>query len=115
MTDILGNILIELGLFSFLGMLYYFYQKKKILRYEENKAPLVMGLILQSCLIEREETPEPRIDALIEALDDFIQNKTPTPPLALLKIYAEDPGCSPELRDVIREGLQELDPKNEEE
>ena len=113
MSDILGNILIELGLFTLLGLLYYFYQRKKIIQYEENKGPLVMGFILQSCLIEKDETPEPKLDTLIEALDDYIQNKAQNPPVALLKLYAADPKCSPELRAVITEGLLELDPKND--
>lgn len=102
------NLLYEMLLFSVLGILYYFYQKRKILSYEENKAPLIMGYILQSCLTVRGENPDPELDPVIESLDDFLHNKTPTPPTALLSVYANSPACSPELRDVIHQGLEDL-------
>ena len=108
MDTFLGNLLIELALFTLLGVLYYFYQKKKILKYEADKAPLVMGYILQSCLTERGETGNPKLDAIIEAIDDYLHNKTSTPPTTLLKHYAGLPECSPELKDVIVEGLKEI-------
>jgi hypothetical protein len=109
MSNFWGNFLIEIGLFTFLGVLYYFYQKKKIIRYEESKGPLVMGFILQACLAEKKEEKEPKLDALIEALDDYLLNKTIHPPTGLLKVYMASPECSTELRDVISEGLAELD------
>jgi hypothetical protein len=102
------NFLIEIGLFTFLGILYYFYQKRKINHYEENKVPLTMGFILQSCLTEKKDGPQPQLDTLIESLDDYLHNKTSHPPLALLKHYMESDECSPELRDIIREGLLEV-------
>ena len=55
MNDFWFNILIELGLLVLLGVLYYFYQKKKILQYEADKGPLVMGYVLQCCLTDRGE------------------------------------------------------------
>ncbi len=113
MDSLWANLLIEIALFTLLGVLYYFYQKRKLHQYEENKAPLVMGFVLQACLVERGDDPDPKLDALIEALDDYIQNKTSTPPLAMLRIYAASPECSAELRDVISEGLLELEPGNE--
>lgn len=104
------NIALEIGLFIFLGVLYYFYQKRKIVQYEENKGPLVMGFILQSCLHDKkDETSQPELDSLIESLDDYIHNKTSSPPVALLKHYMRSPICSVELSDIIREGLNELD------
>lgn len=106
------NFLLEIGLFTLLGVLYYFYQKRKIVHYEQNKNPLVMGFILQSCLSEKKELAEPQLDTLIEALDDYLHNKTEHPPFALLKVYMESPDCSPELRDVIREGLIEVEANN---
>ena len=102
------NLLYELALFSLLGVLYYFYQKKKILAYEENKAPMIMGYLLQSCLTIRGERPDEGLDPVIEALDDFLHNKAATPPTALLKTYADSPACHPELRDVILQGLEDL-------
>lgn len=104
-----GNFLIEIGLFTFLGVLYYFYQKRKIISYEENKGPIVMGLILQACLTEKKDLPEPKLDALIEALDDYLHNKSSNPPLSLLKIYMASPECSVELKNVIEEGINEIE------
>lgn len=112
MNEFWENFLLEIALFTFLGVLYYFYQKRKIIHYEENKAPIVMGFILQSCLTEKSESPQPKLDTLIESLDDYLHNRSANPPMALLKIYMASPECSDELRDVIREGLNELEPQD---
>jgi hypothetical protein len=103
------NFLFEIGIFIFLGVLYYFYQKKKIIHYEENKTPLVMGFILQSCLTEKKNIPQPQLDALIESLDDYLHNRTPHPPLALLLHFLESPECSDELKNIIQEGMIEIE------
>lgn len=103
------NFALEIGLFSFLGILYYFYQKRKIISYEENKTPLVMSFILQSCLSEKLEVSQPELDHVIEALDDFLKGKTSHPPTALLKTFVLTPGCSPDLKEIIQEGLKELE------
>lgn len=103
------NFLLEIGLFTILGVLYYFYQKRKIVHYEENKTPIVMGFILQSCLTEKKDQVEPQLDALIEALDDYLHNKATHPPVALLKVYMNSPECSSELKDIIQEGLLEVE------
>lgn len=108
MDSLLGNILIEIALFTFFGVLYYFYQKRKILQYETNKGPIVMGMILQSCLTDKIDDSQPELDAVIEALDDYLLNKTPTPPVALLKKFSESHSCSSELKEVISAGLKEL-------
>lgn len=102
------NLLYELLFLSFLGVLYYFYQKRKILSYEENKAPLIMGFILQSCLTTRGENPDKDLDPVIEGLDDYLHNKTASPPNELLSAYANSSACSPELKDVILQGLEDL-------
>ena len=115
MTDFWGNFLIEIGLFSFLGVLYYFWQKRRIIRDEENKVPLVMGYILQSCLVEKKELPQPELDSLIEALDDYLNNKTSTPPIPMLKFYTSTSQCSTELKDIITMGLLELEMDHEKE
>lgn len=109
MNETWQNILIEIGLFIILGVLYYFYQKRKIVSYEENKGPLIMGFILQSCLTEKNETAQPELDSVIESLDDYLHNRSATPPSALLRIFMNSPQCSKELSDVIREGLNELE------
>jgi hypothetical protein len=102
------NFLLEIALFTFLGVLYYFYQKRKIVHYEENKTPLVMGFIFQSCLSEKKDSPEPELDSVIEALDDYLHNRTASPPLALLGHFMGSGHCSPELAEVIRAGLDEI-------
>ncbi len=109
MQNFWQNFLIEIGLFTFLGLLYYFYQRRKIIHYEENKIPLVMGFILQSCLMEKKEEVPSEVDHLIEALDDYLHNKTAFPPVALLKHYLNSATCSEELRDVISSGLKEIE------
>lgn len=103
------NFALEIGLFSLLGVMYYFYQKRKILKYEENKVPLVMDFLLQACLEEKKDGSQPLTDSVIEALDDFLKKKTQAPPIALLRTFAESPDCTPELRHAILEGLKELD------
>ena len=105
----LENFLMELALFIFLGVLYYFYQKRKIIHYEENKTPLVMGFILQSCLTEKKDGSEPELDAVIESLDDYLHNRAANPPITLLKVYMSSADCSQELRDIIREGILEIE------
>jgi hypothetical protein len=100
---------LELGFFTLLGVLYYFYQKRKILHYEANKTPLVMEFILQSCLAERTDESLPALDGVIEALDDYLQNRASTPPKSLLTHFAHSAECSSELKDVILEGLKEIE------
>ena len=109
MPEFLENILLELALFIFLGLLYYFYQRRKILHFEENKTPLIMGFILQSCLADKNESSQPQLDTLIEALDDYLHNRSATPPYSLLQIYMDSPQCSQELKDIIREGILEIE------
>lgn len=109
MNSFWENFLLEIGLFILLGILYYFYQKRKIIHYEENKNPLVMGFILQSCLTEKKDTPQPQLDALIEALDDYLHNRSAHPPIALLRVFMNSPECSPELKDIISEGINEVE------
>lgn len=69
-----------------------------------------MGFILQSCIMEKKEEDEAsEVDHLIEALDDYLHNKTTFPPIALLKHYLNSASCSEELRDVISSGLKEIE------
>ncbi|MGE3608723.1 MAG: hypothetical protein AB7I27_03970 [Bacteriovoracaceae bacterium] len=102
------NFIFEILLFIVLGVLYYLYQKRKIGQYEQNKTPLVMGYILQCCLTEKGEDNNHELTTLIESLDDYLQNKITTPPLALLVKYSNSAHCSEELKSVIEEGLKEL-------
>lgn len=68
-----------------------------------------MGFILQSCLAEKKDSPQPKLDTLIESLDDYLHNRSAHPPFSLLKMYMDSDECSPELRDIIREGLLEVE------
>jgi hypothetical protein len=107
------NFLLELALFSILGILYYFYQKKKILYYEKNKNFFIMNQILESCLSEKKDHPQPELDSLIESLDDFLQKKIPLPPLSLLKNFLNSSNCPKELNEIISEGIREIERDHE--
>lgn len=104
------NFALEIGFLASLGILYYFYQKRKILRFEENKSPMVMNYILQTCLSEKVEgVAQPGLDQMIEALDDYLNKQTPNPPSTLLINFAQTSECSEGLRAVIVEGLKEIE------
>lgn len=109
MASFWQNFLLEIGLFTFLGILYYFYQKRKIVDYEKNKTPLVMGFIFQSCLSEKEDRSQPELDHLIESIDDYLHNRTTQPPIILLKNFMLSEHCSQELKEIIREGIVEIE------
>jgi len=99
------DFLLEIAFLSFLGILYYFYQKKKILQMDAQQEISNMSFILHSLLAQRGDTPDVEMDALIEAIDDFLSNKTTHPPTALLKKFSDSDRCSEELRMVIQGGL----------
>jgi hypothetical protein len=105
----LSYLFFELSTFALLGVLYYFYQKRKILKYDEQKAPLICGPLLQACLIERDLGSSPELDAAIIGLDDFLHNKFPQPPIALLKILSSSPRCPEDLKSIIDESVLELE------
>jgi hypothetical protein len=107
--ELLFNLSLEMALFAGLGMLYYFYQKRKILRYEEEKVTYLMGLILEASLSERENSPSDQLDPLIEAIDDFLHNRSSTPPYELIRTCAGNTSFSEEYRSVLKESLLELD------
>lgn len=103
------NFALEIGFLSFLGVLYYFWQKRRILKYEENKTPLVMNFLLEACLSEKNETAQPELDQVIEALDDYITKKNTLAPLLLLKKFAAASSCPPDLSHAITQGLKEIE------
>jgi hypothetical protein len=109
MNNFWMNFAVEIGFLSLLGILYYFYQKKRIIRQEDNKPLMIINFILQACLAEKTEHPQPELDSLIIALDDFLNNKTSHPPVDLLKSFSQSPSCSHYLKEVILGGLQELE------
>lgn len=103
------NFALEIGFLSFLGVLYYFWQKRRIIRYEENKTPIVMNFLLQACLSEKTDEPQPELDHVIEALDDYLKKKSTSAPLVLLKHFATTRECPRELGHAITEGLKEIE------
>lgn len=106
--ELLLKLSLEMALFAGLGVLYYFYQKKRILRHEEEKATYLMGFILEASLSERGDEAHATLDPLIEAIDDFLHNRISTPPFGLMKICAKDASFSEEYRNVLQEALNEL-------
>jgi hypothetical protein len=107
MNEFWMNFSLEIALFSFLGILYYFYQKRKIIQYEENKTPIVMNYILQACLSEKKDSPQMELDLIIESIDDFLKSNS-NPPIASLKKFSQSSECSLELKEVILAGLKEI-------
>ena len=111
MFDFWGNILLELGVFTFFGVLYYFYQKRRIINFEANKGAILMEMLLQTCLSEKKDMPQPELDNVIEALDDYLQDKRTMPPIALLQKFTTSSECSVELKNVIVESIEEYGKK----
>jgi hypothetical protein len=102
------NFALEIGILSGLGIIYYFYQKKKLLHFEENKNQMVMTFLLNSCLSEKNDSSQPELDLLIEALDDFVNLKNSMIPVSQLESFSTCSECSEELRALILEALGEL-------
>lgn len=108
MDNTWGNLALELVVLTFFGLLYYLYQRRKILRFEADKVPFLMNMILETLLAERGDAIHPVYDPVIEALDDFLNQKTTTPPLPLLKGLMISERCSPELKAMIKDVLDEI-------
>jgi len=104
------ELTIELGLLGLFGLLYYLYQRRKILAFEADKIPSQLGLILQLLLLEHDKnSTDPILNELIEEIDRFLHGETSHPPLALMKVYSENqPNHSPDLKRMIAEILVEI-------
>jgi hypothetical protein len=109
MNDLWMNFALEIGLFSILGIGYYFYQKRKIIHFEENKNPIIINYILEICLAEKTESKEKELDDLIIELDDYLNQKKLTPPIKQLRDFSESTFCSPRLKEVIQSSLKEIE------
>ncbi len=109
MDNFLVSFLIEMAFFGLLGLGYYFYQRRKIIQYEDQKGPIIMGYLLQAFLTEKGENDIPEMSSIIEALDDYLNNKARTPPTILLKRFLSSPECSPEMKSLIEESMSELE------
>ncbi len=108
MKNTVNNLLIEISLLIILGLLYYFYQKRKILTFEKNKIPLTMNWLIQSCLMEKGDSQNPELDNIIILIDDYLNNKTDKPPIQELMDFEASPNCSKELKNIIIEALKEI-------
>ena len=113
MTTYWENFLWEIALFTSLGILYYFYQKRRIIDYEKNKTNLILNEILQLCLNEKNEKSQPELDQVLESLDDYLEKRISDPPLNLLKKFLYSPDCTLELRRIISEGIIEIERDHE--
>lgn len=102
------NLLFEIALLILLGILYYFYQKKKILKADENRIPYILEFVLQACLAEKEED-QAELDKLIEEIDDYLQNKNDIVPIQVMKNFKESTYCNPDLKEVLHEALIEIE------
>jgi len=103
------TLFIELAVLAGLGLLYYFWEKKRILQFEENKAMAIASPLLQACLIEQEQTSFTLLDNFILALDDFLHGKTSYFPTSLAQELVKDPKCPEDLAAIITESLKEMD------
>jgi len=109
MKTTISNLLLEILLLVALGLMYYFYQRKKILKFEKNKIPMTMGWLIQSCLMEKGESENPELDKIIILIDDYLHNKTDKPPIKELVLFRSSSSCSKELNNIINEILKEID------
>lgn len=103
------SLFIELSILIGLGLIYYFWQKRRILNFEENKAMAIAAPLLQACLIEQEHTRFTLLDTFILSLDDFLHGKTNYFPTALAQQLTLDQHCPEDLREIIKESLKELE------
>lgn len=103
------TLFIELTILVALGLLYYFWQRARILRFEENKSQAVAAPLLQACLIEKDHQSFPLLEEFILALDDFLHGKSASFPSALAEQVRKDQHCPQDLAEIINESLKELD------
>ena len=102
------NLAIELIVLAAFGFLYYFWQRRRILQFEENKSYAVAAPLLQACLIEKDHQSFPLLDSFILELDDFLHGKTSLFPTALAEELLKNDACPEDLAVVIKESLKEL-------
>lgn len=102
------TLFIELSVLIFLGLIYYYWQKKRILRFEENKAVTVAAPLLQACLIEQEQADFSLLSHFIVALDDFLHGKSSYFPTTLAQELIKDKQCPDDLVEIIKESLKEI-------
>jgi hypothetical protein len=102
------NLLLELALFIILGILYYFYQKKKILADQKNLSRSFLEMTLQACLREKNHYSNEKLDQLIICIDDYLNDLHHPTPYQEMKLYLHHPDCSEELKVIMRETLQEV-------
>lgn len=102
------NLAIELVVLAALGLIYYFWQKRRILQFEQNKSLAVAAPLLQACLIEKDQQSFEMLESFILELDDFLHGKSSSFPTALAEQLAGHSACPQDLSEVIKESLKEL-------
>ena len=102
------NLAIELLVLAALGLVYYFWQRRRILQFEQHKSYAVAAPLLQACLIEKDQQSFELLESFILELDDFLHGKSATFPTALAQQLANNISCPHDLSEVIKESLKEL-------
>lgn len=102
------NLAIELAVLAALGLVYYFWQKRRILQFEQNKSYAVAAPLLQACLIEKDQQSFEMLESFILELDDFLHGKSGSFPTVLAEQLASNKACPHDLSEVIKESLKEL-------
>lgn len=102
------TLFIELIVLGLLGVIYYFWQKRRILNFENNKAVAVAAPLLQACLIEQDQGSFELLNHFIIALDDFIHGKSSYFPTSLAEQLIQEQQCPADLADIIKESLREI-------
>lgn len=102
------NLAIELAVLAALGLIYYFWQKRRIIQFEQNKSYAVAAPLLQACLIEKDQQSFEMLESFIIELDDFLHGKSASFPTVLAEQLAGHKACPHDLSEVIKESLKEL-------
>ena len=102
------NLAIELALLAALCLIYYFWQKRRIIKFEQNKSLAVAAPLLQACLIEKDQQSFEMLESFIIELDDFLHGKSASFPTVLAEQLAGHKACPHDLSEVIKESLKEL-------
>jgi len=109
MTDVWQGLVIELVILALLGVGYYLFQKRRILRFEANKVPYLYSRMLQLLLVHKDESiAQPKLDDLIIKIDDFINQTTNINPKSEVQKFLNSSDCHSEYKEELRSLYNEL-------
>jgi hypothetical protein len=114
METIITGLFWEISLLGTLGLVYYFYQRKKILNYEKNRLSDLLSFMLQQSLVERGDKENHELDRIIVQLDDSLKSGSQNFPIDNLRRYSQRKDCSEEYREIIKALLNEINENNKE-